>query len=145
MNFDGIPVENLLGLSRRERELTVVYDALMDRYAELPDDWGFPLMSIRLLAERYGVDQILWALETRGVPWVARRCRRQMIDRQQLVLHLFVEFPPDDPADVEKAAEELASGLTVFDSPRASIRLLKFLDRLLRQERARQLRARVYH
>jgi hypothetical protein len=136
---------NSAACRENSRCLLIQRTALMDRYAELPDDWGVPLMSIRLLAERYGVDQILRALETRGVPWVARRCRRQMIDRQQLVLRLFVKFPPDDLADVEKAAEELASGLAVFDSPRASIRLLKFLDRLLRQERARQLRARVCH
>ena len=76
-------------------------------------------------------------------PW---HRRRQMIERQEFVVHLIVKFPSDDPGDVEKAAADLASSLAVFESVQASMRLLKTLDRLLPRERTLQHgAARVYH
>jgi len=75
-------------------------------------------------------------------PW---HRRRQMIERQEFVVHLIVKFPSDDPGDVEKAAADLASSLAVFESVQASMRLLKTLDRLLPRERTLQHgAARVY-
>jgi len=134
-------VENIPGISAHDYDLAMLYDALIERYEQVAPHRALPMMAVRLMAERVGLDAILKGLELYGVPWAAERCRYEMTARQEFFARMVAKLPGHDPVEAEGAADELAHDLAVFDSLQASTRLLKFLDRLLRRERARQLGA----
>ena len=138
--------QNQATISLGEYETAVIYEAMIDRHARTPDGWALPMMSVRLLVKRTGLDGILQALEQNGVPWVAQRCRHEMTERRQFFADMIVRFPLEDLADTEEAVGGLANSLAVFDGLKASMRLLKFLDRLLRRHRTlKGGMASVYH
>ena len=135
-------VENVPGISAHDYDLAMLYDAQIERYEQVAPDWGLPMMAVRLMAKRVGFDAILKGLELYGVPWAVERCRYEMTARQEFFARIVAKLPFHDLVEAEGVADELAHDLAVFDSLQASTRLLKFLDRLLRRERARQLEQR---
>ena len=68
-----------------------------------------------------------------------------MTARQEFFARIVAKLPFHDLVEAEGVAYEPAHDLAVFDSLQASTRLSKFLDRLLRCERARQLEAAPGH
>ena len=134
-------VENIPGISAHDYDLAMLYDTLIERYEQVAPHRALPMMDVRLMAERVGFDAILKGLELYGVPWAAERCRYEITERQEFFARMVAKLPGHDPVEAEGAADELAHDLVVFDSLQASTRLLKFLDRLSRCERARQLGA----
>lgn len=112
----------------------MLYEAMADRVAQLPDDWSIAMMAARLHCKRVGLDQFMQELMTKGVAEVAAKCRAEMMVRHHFFVRMLAEHPGADPADVIEAAEELANDLAVFDHAETSMRLLKFLDRLQRRE-----------
>ena len=131
-------VENSSGITAHDYDLATLYDALIERYERVTPHWGLPVMAVRLMAKRVGLDVMLEGLELYGVPWAAERCRYEMTARQEFFARMVVKLPGHDPVETMGAAKELAHDLAVFDSPQASTHLLKLLDRLLRCERARR-------
>ena len=68
-----------------------------------------------------------------------------MTERRQFFADMIV-VPLEDLADTEEAVGGLANSLAVFDGLKASMRLLKYLDRLLRRHRTlKGGMASVYH
>jgi hypothetical protein len=132
-------VENIPEISAHDYDLAMLYEALIERHEQVAPDWGLPMMAVRLMAKRMGLAAILEGLGLYGVPWAAERCRYEMTVRQEFFARMVAKMSADDPVESEGVATELAHDLAVFDSLRASTRLLKFLDRLLRRERARYL------
>jgi hypothetical protein len=139
-------VENVPWISAHDYDLALLYEALNERHWYAPSDWGLPMMAVRLMAKRVGLDAILKGLELHGVQWAAELCRYEMTARQEFFARIVAKLPFSNSVEAEGVVDELARDLLVFDSQQASTRLLMFLDRLLRRERARQRgAARVYH
>ena len=136
-----VVVENIPEISAHDYDLAMLYDALIERYEQVAPHRALPMMAVRLMAERIGLDAILKGLELYGVPWAAERCRYEMTARQEFFARMVAKVSLDDLVESEGVADELAHDLTVFDSLQASTRLLKFFDRLLRRHRARQVEA----
>ena len=134
-------VENIPGISAHDYELAMLYDALIERYEHVRSPLGSADDGRKADGRAGGLDAILKGLELYGVPWAAERCRYEMTARQEFFARMVAKLPGHDPVEAEGADDELAHDLAVFDSLQASTRLLKFLDRLLRRERARQLEA----
>jgi hypothetical protein len=135
------PVDPPIEIHPRDLEIARLYGAMMDRHENAPEDWGLAAMSVRLYAKRVGLDALLYGLERHGVPAVAERCRNEMVVRQHFFAELLALLPPDDPQDIEKTIEEMTTEMAAYDSAPTSLRLRKFLDRLLRRERALRLGA----
>lgn len=112
----------------------MLYDQIGDKVAKLRDERAVPTMAARLYAKRVGFDQFIREIMEDGVPYVAAKCRAEMMVRHEFFVRMIKDHPPEDPNDVKLAAEELANDLAVFDSPDAAIWLLRYLDRLQRCE-----------
>jgi len=136
-----IVVENIPRISADDDDLATLYETLIERHERVSPDWGVPMMAVRLMARRAGLDAVLKGLELHGVSWAAERCRYEMTARQEFFARVVARLPVYDALEAEGAARELAHDLAVFDSSQASTRLWKFFGRLLRCSRERQPRA----
>jgi hypothetical protein len=92
-------------------------------------------MAVRLLAIRYGIDSLLHALALKGAPWVAERARREIAYRQEFIVRMMADYPPDDPREGENAIKEGADDLTALESEAGQTCLMGLLERLQKPER----------
>lgn len=122
-----------------------IYAELSERYGELPATKAAPYMAVRLLVMRHGFDSVMTALGLKGTAWVAERARNELTLRQEFVARMVVDFPPEDPADVEEAVQEMATDLAGIDCPEGGLRLLNYLERLRLREARFTVRSKTVH
>ena len=122
-------------ISDHDRRLAYLYEQLIERYMKPPSEIGISRMAVRLLAMRYGFDSILHALVLKGAPWVAERARREIAYRQEFIVRMMADYPPDDPREVENAIKEGADDLTALESEAGQKCLTGLLERLQKRER----------
>jgi hypothetical protein len=127
-------------INERDRRWALVYGQLIERYQHLPAEVSSPYMAVRLVVKRYGFDEFLAGLMLKGVPWMTEKARAEMTKRQEFVVRMMSEWPPEDPADVEGAAQEMAEELAGLEGEAGQKRLFGFLERLRKLEWMRNLR-----
>lgn len=123
-----------------------IYSELTDRYHDLPSTLGVPLMAVRLLVIRHGLDSVLYHLRERGTAFIAERARQEITVRHEFVVAMMSAFPPETEEDRDGAIKELAEELAAIDCPAGGLRLLGYLDRLRERELVRHaFRTRTLH
>lgn len=115
-----------------DRYWSNLYGSLLTRYEKIQPDKGVPLMAVRLLANRCGLDSMLNELKANGVAFTALCARVELVRRRAFVIRMLVEFPLEDPKEGADAVLEMAAEMAIFDSPEGTRNLHQFLDRLLR-------------
>jgi hypothetical protein len=115
---------------------TRVYGDLITRYEQAPATWNVAMVAVRCYTRRFGVENLLEGLQRYGVAVVGERCRNEMVEREKFFDRMITDYPPEDPADAPQGRAEIAEDLQVLDTVAGSLRLLRYLDRLLKRENA---------
>jgi hypothetical protein len=137
------PAKQRPEISRHDRTWIEIYLAMIEHYKLAPVDWYVAAHAVRLYMKRVGLDVMLTHLMQYGVAAVAELCRREIKLRQDFFIRMLAEHPPEDTEEnrqmIEEMTQELAEDLAVIDSPHGAMRVLRFLERLLKREKALNL------
>ena len=90
-------------------------------------------MAVRLLVNRFGLGSLSDELKTNGVAFAAFCARVELVRREDFVIRMLVEFPPDDPNESADVVLEMAAEMAIFDSSDGTRYLHQLLGRLLRR------------
>lgn len=110
-----------------------LYGSLITRYEKIQPDKRVPLMAVRLLVNRFGLGSVSDELKANGLAFTAFCARVELVRREDFVIRMLVQFPPDDPNESADVVLEMAAEMAIFDSSDGTRHLHQLLGRLLRR------------